>query len=211
MSAGLKKHFDKVFLQLQKFGFVLLSDSALPNVSHIVADTKVKGSWWSHESAHAIFAVSEMLEDHPDVMIMKLISDKVTFVHRELWGHVYSIGMARKDWQMKDLSPHANRLLRTLDDEGLLQTNKLGKEFGVKPGDTARELEQRLLIHASQIHTESGAHAKIIETWDKWAERMRFRVKAKSAEAAGKFLERRLAKMNDEFGGSGRLPWPSGM
>lgn len=211
MSAGLKKHFDKVFLQLQELGLLLLSDSSLPNVSHIVANTKVKGSWWSHESAHTIFAVSEMLEDHPDVLIMKLISDKVTFVHRELWGHVYSIGVAREDWQMTKLSPDAGRLLQALDAEGLLQTNKLGKDFGARPGETARELEQRLLIHASQIHTESGAHAKIIETWDKWAERMRFRVKAKSAKTARKLLEKRVAKINEEFDGSGRLPWPSGM
>ncbi|HEU4933113.1 MAG TPA: hypothetical protein VFT48_13615 [Pyrinomonadaceae bacterium] len=209
MTAGIKKEFDKVFLHLEKFGLLLLSDSALPNVSRIVAGEKISGSWWSHEAGQKIFLVGEMLEDHPDVMIMKLVSNKVTFVHRELWGHVYAIGVAREDWQLRNLSLGAKRLLQALDDQGLLQTNKLGKEFGPKPSDTARELESRLLIHANQIHTESGAHAKVIETWPAWAKRVGFRAKAKSPGAARRFLDQRLAEMNKEFGGNGKLPWPA--
>jgi len=149
-----------------------------------------------------------MLEDHPDVLIVKLISEKVTFVHRELWGHVYSIGVGREDWQMKNLTPAATQLLKSLDAEGFLQTDKL-KKFGPKPGDAARELERRLLVHANQIHTESGAHAKVIETWDTWAERAGFRARAKSPVAARRFLEKRLAEVNNNSGGKGRLPWPT--
>ena len=207
MTATVRKQFDEVFLQLEKFGLLLLSDSFLPNVSSLIADKRISGSWWSDEAAHRIFAVSEMLEDHPDVMIMKLVSNKVTFVHRELWGRIYSIGVAREDWQLHKLSPVAKRLLKELDGKGWLQTNKLGKEFGPKPGETARELESRLLLHANQIHTESGAHAKVIETWPTWAERAGFRGKAKSPGAARQFLEQRLAEMNEEFGGKAQLPW----
>ena len=209
MTADLRKQFDEVFLQLQEFGLLLLSDSALPNVTRLVANEKVSGSWWSHKTAHRIFAVSEMLEDHPDVLIMKLVSNKVTFVHRELWGRVYSIGVAREDWQLKKLSPSAQRLLETLDGQGWLQTNKLGKEFGPKPSETARELESRLLLHANQIHTESGAHAKVLETWDTWADRAGFRARAKSPAAARRFLERRLNELHATFGGSSKLPWPT--
>ena len=203
------KQFDQVFQQLEKFGLLLLVDSNLPNVARRVAGEKVSGSWWSHKAAQRIFAVSEMLEDHKDVLIMKLVSNKVTFVHREFWGHIYSIGVAREDWQLSKLSPVAKRLLKALDDQGSLVTNKLGKEFGPKPAETARELESRLLLHASQIHTVSGAHAKVIETWPTWAERAGFRAKASSPAAARQFLEQRLAEMNKEFGGRGKLPWPS--
>ena len=210
MTAGIKKEFDKVFRQLEKFGLLLLSDSALPNVSRIVAGEKISGSWWSHEAGQKIFLVGEMLEDHADVLIMKLVSNKVTFVHRELWGRVYSIGVAREDWQLRKLSPVAKRLLQTLDDHDRLQTNKLGKEFGPKPAEIVRELESRLLLHANQIHTESGAHTKVIETWPAWAERAGFRASAKSPAAARSFLEQRLAEMNKEFGGNGKLPWPAG-
>ena len=207
MTASLREHFENVFLQLHKFGLLLLSDSSLPSVSELVTSRKIRGSWWSDESAQIIFAVSEMLEDHPDVLMMKLISEKVTFVHRELWGRIYSIGVAREDWQTSNLSAAAKRLLKKLDADGSLQTNKLGKNFGPKPGDTVRELEMRLLLHANQIHTESGAHAKIIETWDVWAERVKFRAQAKSPTAARRFLEKRLAEITAQFGGAGRLPW----
>lgn len=206
MTAGLRKQFDKVFLQLNEFGFLLLTNASLPSVSRLVADAPVRGSWWSHESGQKIFAVSEMLEDHPDVLIVKLISEKVTFVHRELWEHVYSIGVAREEWQLRNLTPVAKQLLKALDTEGCLQTNNL-KKFGPKPGDAARELERRLLVHANQIHTESGAHAKVIETWDTWAKRVGFRARAKSPARARRFLEQRLAELNTNFGGRGRLPW----
>jgi hypothetical protein len=209
MTATTSKQFDEVFLQLEKFGLLLLSDAALPSVSRIVAGEKISGSWWSHKAGQQIFSVSEMLEDHADVLVMKLVSNKVTFVHRELWGRVYAIGVARDDWQLKDLSPLAKRLLKALDDEGLLQTNQLGKEFGPKPAETARELESRLLLHANQVHTESGAHAKVIETWGKWAKRASFRVNAKNPAAARRFLEQRIAEMNEEFGGNGKFPWPA--
>jgi hypothetical protein len=207
MTAAVRKQFDKVFLQLHQFGFLLLSDASLPSVSGLVADAPVRGSWWSHKNANEIFAVSEMLEDHRDVLIVKLISEKVTFVHRELWGHIYSIGVAREDWQLKNLTPAAKQLLKALDAEGCLQTSELSKEFGPKPAEAARQLELRLLLHATQIHTESGAHAKVLETWDTWAKRAVFRPRTKSPVTARRFLEQRLAEVNKNFGGRGRLPW----
>lgn len=202
----IAKHFDKVFLQLREFGFLLLTDPSLPSVSRLVADAPVRGSWWSNKNAQQIFVVSEMLEDHPDVLMVKLISEKVTFVHRDLWGHIYSIAVAREDWQLKNLTPAAKQLLEALDAECVLQTDKL-KKIGPKRGDATRELELRLLLHANQIHTESGAHAKVIETWDTWAERAKFRAQATDPAAARRFLEKRLAEINTNFGGKGRLPW----
>src|SRR5882724_12444338 len=136
MTTNVRRQFDKVFLELERLGFLLLSDSFLPSVSRLVAGDGLRGSWWGHEQAHTIFAVTEMLEDHPDVLVMKLIDGKVTFVHRELWGRVYSIGVAREDWQLKNLSQDAKSLLNTLDTEGTLQTSKLSRSFGSKPGET---------------------------------------------------------------------------
>jgi hypothetical protein len=200
MTASLQKQFDKVFAQLQDDGFLLLSDSDLPSVSGLVTGEKIRGSWWSHQRAQVIFDVSEMLDDHPDVMIMKFISKKVTFVHRELWNHVYSIGVAREEWQLTKLSASARRVIEKLDD---------GEEPGPKLGDTARELESRLLVHAEQIHTESGKHAKVIETWDAWARRAGFRPRRQDPAAARRFLEQRLSNINRKHNGAGKLPWPS--
>ena len=209
MTASLQKQFNKVFAQLEQDGFVLLADSDLPNVSGLITGEKIRGSWWSHKLAQTIFAVSEMLEDHADVLVMKLISGKVTFVHRELWNRIYSIGVAREEWQMKKLSTNARSLLKTLDEAGTIQTDKLKQTGGPKPGDTARELESRLLIHAEQIHTESGKHAKVIETWDAWARRAGFNPRADNPATARRFIEQRLAELNQKYNGSGKLPWPS--
>jgi hypothetical protein len=199
MTASLREQFDKVFTQLEEDGFLLLSDSQLPSLSGLVAGEKVRGSWWSHKRAQVIFGVSQMLENHTDVLIMKLISSKVTFVHRELWNRIYSIGVAREDWQLNKLSADARRLLKDLHATGSVQTS----------GDAARELELRLLIHAEQIHTESGKHAKVIETWDAWTKRVGFRAKATDPVAARRFLEQRLAVINKEHSGRAKLPWPS--
>jgi hypothetical protein len=207
MTAISREH-NKVFLQLEKLGLLLVSDSFFPNVYQMISGNGRKGSWWGDEHAHTIFAVNEMLEDHPDVLVMKLIDGKVTFVHRELWGRIYSIGIAREDWQLKDLSPAAKSLLKTLDSEGTLQTNKLGKTFGPKPGNTAKELELRLLVHAEQIHTESGAHSKVLKTWDTWAKNKGSRVRPGSAATARLFLEQRVAQINNDHPGANAiLPW----
>ena len=203
MTANLQQQFEKVFLQLEKHGLLLVSDSVFPNVYQLIAGDERKGSWWGSEHGHTIFAVNEMLEDHRDVMLMKLVSGKVTFVHRKLWGHVYSIGVAREEWQLKKLSTNAKSLLKSLDKEGTLQANKLGKEFGPKPGETAKEIEGRMLAHVAQVHSESGAHTKVLKTWDAWAKEVGFRRAAKDPEAARKFLEKRVS----EITANATLPW----
>jgi hypothetical protein len=200
-----RKIFDEVFRRLTHDGLLLLFDSFLPSVTTIITKQKIKGTWWSHADSHTIFAVSEMLEDHVDVLITKLISNKVTFVHRELWQSVYSVAVARDEWQLKGLSSEAKKLLKKLDQIGFVETNKLNKSITVKPGDVARELEARLLLHSQQVHTTSGAHAKMLETWNAWAKRVGFKVRAKDAAAARVYLEQRVLSI--ENGNSATLPW----
>jgi hypothetical protein len=210
MTGQIEKHFEKAFLELEKHGLLLVSDQNFPSVAFSIAPIKRKGSWWSYPEAHTIFAVNNMLEDHPDVLIMKLISGKVTFVHRELWGRIYSIGVAREDWQMQALSSEARVLLKKLDADGRTETGLLGKRFDAKPQDAARELEFYLLIHTSQVHTQSGAHAKILETWEEWARSAKFRGKAKDPTAARRSLENRLHSINPEYPNRYvRFPWPA--
>src|SRR5689334_1643885 len=144
MTAAYREQFNKVFIALQDNGLLMAWDSNLPSLTEIVAEEKVRGSWWSHERAHTIFNVAQLLADHPDVLNLKLISGKVTFVHRELWDRIYSIGVARAEWQLKKLSSNARALLKVVDEAGTIRTNKLRQEFGPRPGDTARELESRL-------------------------------------------------------------------
>lgn len=207
MTVRTNKNFVKVFDKLSEIGFLLVSGGEIPDVRGLIGG-KGKGSWWADEAAHDIFAVNEMLEDHPDVAVTKLISGKVTFVHRKLWPKLFAVATARDDWQLRGLSVPAQLLLRELDKKGSLFTHKLPKSSGPKVGETARELELRLLIHSEQIHTESGSHAKLVETWENWATRVSFKYRPLDPSRARGFLEKRLNEVNKEYSGTGRLPWP---
>lgn len=206
METDTATHFQRVFLQLKKYGFLLEYDASLPCVCKLIAGVKVRGSWWAHALSHEIFAVNEQLGDHPDILITKLISGKVTFVHRDLWRELYSIGKAREEWQMKNLSTPALLLLKEINKVGSLTTNHLGSSFGVKPGDSARDLERRLLIHSEQFHTASGAHSKMLETWETWAERVGVKPHRGPTSAKSR-IEKRVTLVIEEFGGEAKLPW----
>ncbi len=142
-------------------------------------------------------------------MFTKLISGKVTLVHRKLWPEIFAIGTARAPWQMKGLSKSARNLLEMIDEQGSLRTDQLAwpKSGTAKPGEAARELEKKLLIYAGQFHTESGAHAKLLETWKTWALGIDFPIGTMQLEKAMQKMEGRVRKLNEEFEAKARLPW----
>ena len=57
----------------------------IPNVAELVAGEPIRGSWWGHASSHDIFEVLNALADSPDVVRTRLVSGKVTLIHRRLW------------------------------------------------------------------------------------------------------------------------------
>jgi hypothetical protein len=214
---AVTNHFKRVFSKILSFGFLLESDPKLPSVCTLITGAPLRGSWWSHPLAQTIFQVNEKLEDHPDVLITKLVSGKVTFVHRDLWPEVLAIGTAQESWQMEGLSAAAKALLKTVEEGGALRTDKIAwarspsqATTKKKPGDVARDLERRLLIHAEQIHTASGAHSKLLETWEHWSKRTGFAGPAIQPDKARRNLDQRLRRLNDEFDGTARLPWNAG-
>ena len=181
---------------LRERGLLLLADAKFPSVSSIVAGEAVRGSWWSHPLGRAIFAAAEELDDDPDVLSLKLVSRKVTFVHASLSRAVYSAVSSAEEWQIEGLSTAARALLRKVRDEGSVRTTS----------GAARELEQRLLVHGGQVHTETGAHAKVLESWDTWAKRAR-PGRRMNAAGARQELEERVAMLNAQFGANATLPW----
>jgi hypothetical protein len=199
-----------VLKALKEFGLLLESDAKLPSVSGLVAGEPVRGSWWTHKRSHEIFAVLQAVADHSRVLITKLVSGKVTFVDRELWPEVVSLGLAREAWQMQKLSVPAGMLLDMIDQQGTLRTDTL--EWppvfkSVKPGAAVRELERRVLIHSEEFHTDSGAHAKLIETWPHWQHRIGFSREIVSVAKAKRELEERVQLLNERFGVAVTLPW----
>src|SRR5262245_11972270 len=113
----------RVFEALQQFGLLLESDGKLPSVASLIVDGPIVGSWWSHPSAHTIFRMNQFLADHADVLVAKLVSGKVTFIHKNTWPEFVPIASARERWQTNSLSKVAERLLGIVDAEGSVRSD----------------------------------------------------------------------------------------
>jgi len=100
---------------------------------------------------------------------------------------------------MRGLSKDALALLRELDRAGRMSCS----------GDAVRELEKRLLIRSESGHTERGYHEKQIESWQSWAKPAKLGKIALTAEEAKAQLEAVVARINQQFGANGKLPWQS--
>jgi hypothetical protein len=194
--------------ELERYGLLLFSDATLPSLVGLVVEEPLRGSWWGHPRGHVIYHALNSLADHRDVLSTKLVAGKVTFVHRRLWPAVYGVGCAREAWQIENLSPAAAWLLREVDAEQEVQTDLVVRppEITLKVADAARELERRLLVHATEVHTASGAHARVLQTWPRWASDVGFAASQRlPAEAARSELEAAAERLGDGV----RLPWHS--
>ena len=129
---------DAVDRALREYGLLLQQDKTLPSVAGIIAGEPLSTSWWSHPKGRAIFARMRKLED--EVLITRLVGGKVTYVHERLWPAFLAIAMSNASWQRDGLPADA----------------------------TNRELQQRLLVAAREVHTESGKHEIEVESWESW-------------------------------------------
>lgn len=183
--------------RLQEFDLLLDADPKFPSVTGLVIGDTGGRSWWAHPQAKQMYGLSCGLRDHPDVLLLKLISGKLTFVNRPLWPAIVAIGTAREPWQMEGLSKEAKALLKKTDSAGKVESS----------GDAVRELETRLLAHATSVHTERGFHMKEVQNWAAWARSAKLgKVKLKPAEAKAQ-LESVVARLNQQSGAKGTLPW----
>jgi hypothetical protein len=191
-----------VLARLKAAGLLLLQDALLPSLVSLVAGGPVRGSWWGHASGGRMYHLYNELAEHPDVLVVKLVSGKVTFVHRSLWPPIVAVGSARDAWQLLDLPVSARQLLARLDDAG-----------GYLPHDAqstpsaVKALESRLLVHTQEVHTSTGAHAKDVQTWVNWAHGVGLAEPWPPLASARASLEAVVDRLNAEYGARGRLPW----
>jgi hypothetical protein len=154
-------NIEPLLARLREHGLLLQQDKRLPDVASAVAGEPIRGSWWAHPRAHAIFACLGELEQHPDTLVTKLVAGKVTFLHRRLWPAVLAVGVARAPWQFAGLAAGARELYDAVEQQGMLMAT----------GRAAKELERRLLVHGAQVHTDAGHHELRLERWELWADR----------------------------------------
>ena len=127
-----------------------------------VAGERVRGSWWGHPKGKLIFTLAEGLEDSGEVVVMKLVEGKATFVHRALWPALLGMVLdpAWRAERVKKLSAAGKALLKKVELE-----SRRGE--AAKP---VKELEDSLLVHCASEHTEKGRHEKRLTSWTQWAQ-----------------------------------------
>lgn len=71
---------------MKTHGLVLESARGpVPNLAEEIAGKRINGSWWKHPKANTIFLCSRAIRNSPNVLVCRIVSGKVTYVHRRLW------------------------------------------------------------------------------------------------------------------------------
>lgn len=156
-----------VVAQVAELGLLFLSDPKRTNAIQVLTGEFPKGSWWSHPEANAIYDILQRVEQHPDVLLAKLLAGKVTLIHRALWPALLTAVTAREPWQVEGLSPGATQALASLD-----AAEAAGAEPAQPSRTVSKELEARLLMRAESVHTGTGKHETRLEPWRTWAARV---------------------------------------
>jgi len=58
----------------------------VPSLAEAIAGEALQGSWWSHPRGKDIFRITRSVRASGQVLVCRLVSGKVTFVHRRLWS-----------------------------------------------------------------------------------------------------------------------------
>lgn len=191
----------RVGRELRDRGLLLVTDPVLPSVCTLVAGGPIRGSWWAHPKAHEIYRVLEGIGDD-EALAVKLVSKKQTLVHRSLWPELFAVATSGEDWQTSGLDSKAKVLWKRVERQDTLPLDrKTADHAGGRKvlSARARALEERLLVYATQVHTESGAHEKVLTSWTHLASGIGVRLGTVDVGAARAVFEERTP---------GRLPWP---
>ncbi len=137
-----------------------------------VAGEPVRGSWWGHPAASRIHAIASALEASPEVLVLKLVGGKVTFLHRDLWAALARVVMdaPRRREAVATLGEPARDLLELVQGCGQLRLDHVARERGESERELSRiasALELELLVHGRSVHTERGRHAVLLRTWQR--------------------------------------------
>jgi hypothetical protein len=57
----------------------------VPNLVAAIAGKQQRGSWWTHPRGREIFAITRAVRDSPNVLVCRLASGRITYVHRRVW------------------------------------------------------------------------------------------------------------------------------
>jgi hypothetical protein len=77
---------DEALAFIETHGVVLVAAKGpVPRLVEAILGEPIRGSWWAHPASHQIFAVLTKVGESNDLLMCRLVEDKVTLVHRRLW------------------------------------------------------------------------------------------------------------------------------
>jgi hypothetical protein len=196
--------------ELHNVGLLLAVDRDLPSVFRSVTGRPPAGSWWADADSHLVYAILGKLGRDGEILRLRLINAKWTYVHRRLWTAVLGAVGQRGTWQRQGLSPRARSMLERVVRFGAVDLNVPAERGGVslkQAGEAARELERRILVLSYEVHTPQGLHTKRLESWQAWRRRNHVRRSALPAARARVRLEAAAEAMASGGAAVGRLPW----
>jgi hypothetical protein len=169
----------------------------LPSIVKAVVGGSVKGSWWGHPKGQLIFRIWSALGEHEEVLTVKLVEGKITFIHHALWPVLLRI-VTDAGWQKSvetSLGREARRLLRQVEKEGKLHMDPILERAATAPARAAlrrgkQELEKSLRVLSTSEHTEKGKHQSVLIWWEHWSKQARAKIADCSFEDALARLEK---------------------
>ena len=159
------------WLKQSKVATLTPVDEKVSSLVEELTGEKVKGSWWGHSQAHLIYNTYQRLVRDHKILTMKLVKGKVTFIHQELLVSVLSAVLNQK-WRQSaryQLSSLSEAILKLVEEKGTLLCTSPHLPFNESRKELRKariELERRALIVSGDKHTDSGAHAPYLESWD---------------------------------------------
>jgi len=209
VGSKLKAGFDEALAELRRRGLMLVHDKTFPSLTGLTIGETIRGSWWAHPLSNDVYMIGQQLQHCGDVVLIKLVSGKETYLHRRLWLHLLAIGLAHEAWQLDGLTETAASLRAEVEQRGNTRLDQVRSARSRKElSEDARALAMRLLVFADDVHTESGAHVRRLETWQRWAAHHDVSLSnlPSSYEARAEF-ERVVIAANAECSASAFLPW----
>jgi hypothetical protein len=195
---------------LERYGLLLAHDGELPSVTLIVAGEPIRGSWWGHTLGHTIYDLLGAFQDRSGKLDAKIIDGKVTYVHPRLWPAFLALAQHAPEARLAKLPPAAVALYRHVERHGPIRADALPPTLTSAPRELTkniRALESALLVHSDSIHTESGAHVKLLQTWPQWCGEQQVRVPAVAIADARAELDRALLALCAGTTRKPKVPW----
>jgi hypothetical protein len=204
------EQLERIEREFERIGLLLQHDAELPSFTRCVAGEPIPGSWWGHPLGHAIYDLLQLFAERSGQLSAKLINGKTTYVHARLWPAFLTVANTPSGNRLRGLSTTARQLLERTGGGVVLRADELRKSGFATPKEITRairELELRLLVHTDDLHTDSGAHAKVLKSWPAWAAAAGVAPARTSVAAAAAELERAVEMLCAGTGHKPKLSW----